>query len=54
MHHVGDRIVLHDGELGTVLSAGDDGSVRIRTARGLILSSGLDDEGEIDDGTEEE
>ncbi|MBW3600307.1 MAG: hypothetical protein KY475_23945 [Planctomycetes bacterium] len=46
-HHVGDRVRLEDGETGIVVSTADDGTLRLWTESGIIISSALEDD---DDG----
>ena len=52
MYRPGDRVLLDDGQSGVVISATDDSILCVRTETGLVFSSALDVDEEIDDGTE--
>lgn len=43
-HKVGDRVLLEDGETGVVVSTAEDGTLQLRTATGVIVSSALEDD----------
>jgi hypothetical protein len=41
--HVGDRVLLDDGEPGVIIGADDDGTAQVRTDNGIVVTSCLDD-----------
>jgi hypothetical protein len=43
-HNVGDRVLLEDGETGVVVSTAEDGTLQLRTATGIVISSAIDDD----------
>jgi hypothetical protein len=47
-HKVGDRVFLEDGETGIVVSTAEDGTLQLRTATGIVVSSAIEDDSDGD------